>query len=59
MVYVNQLDENVQAQIRIDLEIVIRETGIYTEEEINGNVELGMESKLVDLADTIDISKYK
>lgn len=58
--YVSQLSKKEQEEIKVNLEKAIREMGIYeTEEEIQQSVQDGMESKLHELSETIDISKYQ
>lgn len=57
--YVSQLDEKKRESIKKGLESALRKEGIYTEEEIQESVRLGMDSRLEDLSDIIDISKYK
>lgn len=56
--HVIQLNEEIQNEIRNDLEKAIRETGLYNEEEIKHHVQNGMDSKVYDLSDTIDIAPY-
>lgn len=52
------LTDKEQKEIRKELEEVIRAEGVYREEDIPGLVQDGMDSKIVDLEDTINISKY-
>jgi len=59
-VYVAQMSEQDQKEIKVKLEKAIREMGIYdSEEEIQQSVQDGLDSKLHELSETIDISKYE
>lgn len=56
--YVAQLNEATQKEIKKDLVTTLASEGL-TGAELLLAVQDGMDSKLNDLADTIDISKYK
>lgn len=53
--YVFQLDDEIQKRIEKELKVALEEEGLYSNEEIKEHVQLGMESKIHDLTDTIDI----
>lgn len=57
--YVSNLNKQQQKSIKQELYNAIKEMGLYGEDEIKEHVGRGMDSKLTDLEDTIDISKYK
>lgn len=57
--WVGELPLKDQKEIRKNLENAIREMGFYTEEEVQEHVQRAMDSKLLDLEDTIDISQYR
>lgn len=57
IVYVAQLDSKVQKRIEKELRTALEETGLYNKEEIKEHVQNGMDSKIHDLTDTIDIDK--
>lgn len=56
--HVIQLNVKLQNEIKSKLEKAIREIGLYNEEEIKHHVQNGMDSKVHDLSDTIDITLY-
>lgn len=53
--YVFQLDDHIRDVIREELNKAIEADGIYLESEIDENVQRGMESKISDLTDTINV----
>ncbi|MFS1518533.1 hypothetical protein V1503_19030 [Bacillus sp. SCS-151] len=55
--YVNQLSNETQEQIKNDLIQALSQLQLDTE-ELNESIEDAMNSRLVDLEDTIDIKKY-
>lgn len=56
--YVWQLPEETQEAIMKDLKEALTELG-FTGEQLEEEIQHGMNSKLNDLADTIDIKPYK
>lgn len=56
-VYVNELPNHVQAVIRKDLLITLHDMGINGN-ELKDMATIGMHGKVLDLEDTLDISKY-
>lgn len=55
--YINQLPEEIKANIYSDVRSALYEEGLRGV-ELEESIEAAMESKLYDLEDTIDITKY-
>lgn len=53
--YVHQLDVNIQKKIKKSLYEAITNLGIYSNEEVEYHVQCGLDSKISDLTDTIDV----
>lgn len=56
--FISEMDEKVQGEIRRELEIAIKMIGQYDEDEIQYHVQQGMDSKLQDLSDTINVDYF-
>lgn len=57
-VFVSELEESIQKQIELDLNQSIKELNMYSPQEIAEAVERGMNSRLRDLSELIDVSHY-
>lgn len=53
--YVTQLSKAQRSAIEIALRKNIKNTGLYTDDEVEHHVSQGLDSKIVDLTDTIDV----
>lgn len=56
--FIVQLDNQIQEQIKKDLKTFFKEELSLTDEEMEEQLELAMNSRLVDLEDSIDINSY-
>lgn len=53
--YVFQLDAEQKDKIEVALREAIKDTGLYTDTEVEEHVQLGLDSKIIDLEDTIPV----
>lgn len=56
--YINEYPEVIQEEIRGDLTVALKAANIIDEEELKEAVQNGMDSKIHDLIEVIDISEY-
>ncbi|SPN74421.1 hypothetical protein [Brochothrix thermosphacta] len=56
--YINEYPEEIQEEIREKLTVALKAADIIDKEELKEAVQNGMDSKIHDLIEVIDISEY-
>ena len=56
--YINEYPEEIQEEIREKLTVALKAADIIDKEELKEAIQIGMDSKIHDLIEVIDIQKY-